>query len=867
MKSWHGGHEPKRAAAPRRMFLLAAGALAILSLTPGARAAELDQATSQFLKGQYAEAARSAAEALAEGEHKEDWALLLVESLKAQGHYTNAYAAAKTNIQRFSSSIRLRLLARELAYYDHQEDEAKQWLSEVRSLGGYRMWAYQDAANLTTLGQAAVFFGADPRRVLEQFLDRARRADPERREPYLAAGQLALDKGDFATAAKSFSDGLKKLPDDADLHHGLARSFAPSSRAEMLESIDRALEANSNHVASYVLVADHLIDGEDYAAATKALDRALRVNPWDPEAWAYRTVIAHLRNDAAEESAARANALRFWKSNPQVDHLIGRKLSQKYRFAEGAVCQRRALRFDPKFLPSRIQLAQDLLRLGQEEEGWQLAAGVHADDGYDVTAFNLVTLQEHMEKFTALTNRDFILRMATNEAAVYGPRALALLQRARDTLCARYGLELATPTVVEIFPEQKDFGVRTFGMPDNPGFLGVCFGPVITANSPASQGAHPENWEAVLWHEFCHVVTLGLTRNKMPRWLSEGISVYEELQANPAWGQRMNPRYREMILGEDFVPIGKLSAAFLTAKSDQHLQFAYYQSALAIEFLVGRFGHAALKAILREVGEGGEINATIAKHTAPLDDLEPDFATFARQRAQHYAPELDFEKPRAADRERIEANPLAGASKNFYTLTRLAKRHLEEKEWAKARAPLEKLLQYCPDYTGPDNAYSLMAEAHRGLGETNQERAVLARLAGLESDAIDAYARLAELAEATGDWPAVVTNVQRHLAVNPLAPLPYRRLARAQEALERVPEAIAASRTLLLLDPPDPAGAQFQLARLLHATGQRAEAKQHLLRALEEAPRFREGHKLLLQLATDTRATNGIPEVQQPAKP
>ena len=42
------------------------------------------------------------------------------------------------------------------------------------------------------------------------------------------------------------------------------------------------------------------------------------------------------------------------------------------------------------------------------------------------------------------------------------------------------------PVLVEIFPDQKDFGVRTFGMPDNPGFLGVCFGHVITANSPAS---------------------------------------------------------------------------------------------------------------------------------------------------------------------------------------------------------------------------------------------------------------------------------------------------------------------------------------------------------------------------------------------
>ena len=111
---------------------------------------------------------------------------------------------------------------------------------------------------------------------------------------------------------------------------------------------------------------------------------------------------------------------------------------------------------------------------------------------------------------------------------------------------------------MEIFPEQKDFAVRTFGMPGGEGFLGVCFGSVITANSPASQGGSPSNWKAVLWHEFCHVVTLHKTNNKMPRWLSEGISVYEERQADPAWGQSMNRRYREMILDGGLTPVSEL---------------------------------------------------------------------------------------------------------------------------------------------------------------------------------------------------------------------------------------------------------------------------------------------------------------------
>src|SRR6266511_3389983 len=98
--------------------------------------------------------------------------------------------------------------------------------------------------------------------------------------------------------------------------------------------------------------------------------------------------------------------------------------------------------------------------------------------------------------------------MKTSETAVYGDLALDSLQRAKARFSEKYGVRLEQPTIIEIFPDQKDFAVRTFGMPHNPGFLGVCFGRVVTANSPASQGGNPSNWEAVLWHEFCHVITL-----------------------------------------------------------------------------------------------------------------------------------------------------------------------------------------------------------------------------------------------------------------------------------------------------------------------------------------------------------------------
>jgi tetratricopeptide (TPR) repeat protein len=810
-------------------------------------AVEWEEAQRLYLHGQYQSCITNVQAAIEEGAYGEDWRLLLTDSLLAVGQYSNALEVVEKALDRYTTSIRLRLQARTVYLYNGLPDRARAVLNQVNYLGGSRIWAYRDPPNLVALGRAALLLGADARRVLEQFFDRAKLQDAKLRDVYLASGQLALDKEDFQLAAKVFAEGVKRLPDDPDLHFGLARAFASSDRRQMLQSLDAAMDLNTNHVPSYLLLADHLVDGEEYAAAAENLAAVLKVNPWQPQAWAYRAVIAQLEAQPEDAARARAKALKYWTNNPAVDHLIGRKLSQKYRFQEGARCQRRALEFDPDYLPAKIQLAQDLMRLGEEEEGWKLAGQVHEEDGYNVPAFNLVTLKESLQKFETLTNRDFILRMSPREAALYGGQALDLLGEAKEKLSQKYGLTLTRPTIVEVFPEQKDFGVRTFGMPDNPGFLGVCFGSVITANSPASQGGHPNNWRAVLWHEFCHVITLQLTRNKMPRWLSEGISVYEERQANPAWGQIMNPRYREMILGGELTPMSDLSAAFLAPKSDFHLQFAYYESALAVEFLVGHFGLDNLRAILRDLGEDVEINEAIPRHTAPMEKMEADFESFARQRAEALGPGLDWEKPDPDRPDEETPEWLEKHSKNYFVLMKRAGRLLEEEKWNEAKAPLHTLLDLYPEQRGPNNAYPMLALALRKLNETAEERRVLNRWSLLDGDALEAYQRLMEIAAEDKDWKAVAQNANRYLAVNPLVPQPYRYLAQASEKLGDAPSAIRAWKTLLNLDEPDPAELHFHLATLMHQS-QDAGARRQVLQALEEAPRFRAAHRLLLKI-------------------
>ncbi len=817
----------------------------------GDAATDLEEALALLRAGEYTACARRAAAKIEGGTATETWRFLKIRAELAVGAYSEALASLEDALRRYRSSLRLRVVGRDVYRYNGQDGKADELFEGIEDLARRNPWNYTDRDSRVTLGRVLLERGADARQVLELVYDRIKKEHPDYADAHVATGELALVKHDYAVATEALDRAMKLRPDDPDTLYLLARAHAPSDTPRAAGLLATALELNPNHVGSLLLRVEQLIDSEAYAPAEEVIAQVLAVNPRQPEAWAYRAVLAHLAGDEAREGVCRETALASWRRNPEVDHLIGRKLSQKYRFREGAAYQRRALTVDTEYLAAKLQLSQDLLRLGDEEEGWRLAGEVHDRDGYNVVAYNLSTLLEHLEKFRALSADGFIVRMEAREAEVYGERVLDLLGRARAHLLPRYEVELDEPVIVEIFPEQKDFAIRTFGLPGGAGFLGVCFGRVITANSPASQTGSPSNWEAVLWHEFCHVVTLTKTRNRMPRWLSEGISVYEERQADPAWGQTMTPQYREMVLGGELTPIGELSGAFLSPASPMHLQFAYYESSLVVEHIIDRYGLGALKQILTDLGGGMLIQDALARSTGSIEQVEREFAEFARARAEDLAPGADWTPPELpADVDSASlATWNAEHPDNIQGLGRYALQLMEEEKWEEAKSPLRRLVELHAESTGPARWYSLLAAVHRRLGETAEERAVLEVLASRESDAVDAYLRLMEIAAAEEDRDAVIANAERLLAVNPLIAAPHRELARAAEAAGDPERAIEAYRAQLLLDPVDPAGLNYRLASLYERTDDVWSARLHVLKALEEAPRYREAHRLLLALA------------------
>ncbi len=818
---------------------------------PPCSAETVEQCQQLLATGKYEDGLKVATVAIENRSYGEEWPILKTRAELALGKYPETLKTISEGLERYSWSVRLRQLQHECALANGERALAADALTEVEKLVSSASWRYTDADDLVALGQVALALRADAKDVQEGFFERARKNYATRPDGFLAAGRLAIDKGDVAFAAELLTPAAKNFPDNADILFLLSEALRSADREQAAELLQKTLEINPTFAPTLLRVTEQQIDSEDYSDAEETIQQLLATNADLPEAHALQSVIHHLRNDLEKAAESRTAALKFSAANPQVDFLIGRKLSQKYRFMEGSEFQRKALLSDPEFNPAMIQLAQDLLRLGRETEGWQMAEQAHAKDGYDTNLFNLLQLKDSLDQFTTVSSEHFQIRMEKHEAAVYGPRVVALLERAWADLIPRYEFSPELPVIVEIYPRAEDFAVRTFGVPDVAGFLGVCFGKVVTANSPANRRDHPLNWESILWHEFCHVVTLQKTGNKIPRWLSEGISVYEERRTDPRWGQNMSIEHRDRVLSGKITPVAELSSAFLTAKGGEDLNFAYFESSMVVEHIVAVHGLPALNAVLQDLNTGVQINDALDRHAGGLESLEESFRKSLTEQAAAFAAGVEFDSEALKEAKLssvesvgifIEEHP-----KNFPAMLLQASLLVKESKLVEAEAALKKLVELVPDDNSTNGPRRLLANVYKQIGNAEKEATTLTEHLQRTADDLEATVRLQELRELAKQPEQVEELGRAVVAIDPFQTVAVTRALNAAETLGHSEAAIGHLSSLLQLQPDDAPRLHFRIAKL-QKTSAPAESLRHVLLSLEQAPRFRDAHRLLLEL-------------------
>ena len=662
-----------------------------------------------------------------------------------------------------------------------------------------------------------------------------------------AWGELFLDKHNPADAMKSFQEALRvddshvgALIGAAEVNTGMN---PPAARA----ALERALKINANSVPALLLQAELALDDRERDRARESIKKALAVNPNSLEARSLDAAIARLEDKTAEFDRLAQDVLKINPGYGEVYRVAGDHLARNYRFDEAVTLVRRALTLDADNTRAYSDLGTHLLRTGDEPGARVALERAFKGDAFDQTTFNQLDLLDTIDKFVTITDGDIIMRLDPAEVGVMREYAMPLAKEALGTLQKLYDFKVTGPILIEMFPKHDQFAVRTIGLPGFIGALGACFGRVVTLDSPNAREPGEFHWGETLWHEVAHVITLQMSKNRLPRWLSEGISVWEERRARPEWGREMDMSFAQAINEDKVLKLKVLNEGF----SDPRLiSLSYYQASLVVDHIVDTYGEPKLRDLIRSYGEGLETEAAVKESLGvSLDQLQEGFDArlekqYATLRKSLQTPKVES-KPTPDDLKKLaETNP-----ESFAVQMQLAVALHQAKDPKGAIQALERAAKLAPTATGDNNPNKMIAAIAGEMKDEPRQIQALDALLKVDASDVESARQLAKLLDAVKDDRRSEEAYRRVIGIDPFdrdAQTAYGRLALKRKDNDA---AVRAFRAALARNPPDRAQAHVDLAEAYVSAGQAAEAKKEILAALEIAPSFEKAQDLLLKIA------------------
>src|SRR5215468_10976478 len=678
-------------------------------------------------------------------------------------------------------------------------------------------------------------------------------ADEKDIEAQLGGGELYTSKYQYGDAAEFLNDALKINQNSARAHLAVASNKRIDGGDAMNAALTQALKINPNYVEAKTFAAAIDLEAERYQSSAKLIDEALKINPNSLEAHSLRAAMFWLQDRQSDFNNEVKTALGV---NPRYGLLyetVGHFATQTRRYSESVAFLNEALKLSPDQWSSHLALGMGLLRLGKIEEGRAAVEKSFENDRFNAWAKNTLDLLDAMKEYRETKHGDFIIKADPKESDVLAPYAAELLDEAKTKLSAKYKFTPRGPISVEFFPNSADFSVRALGL-TGLGALGVCFGQVIAQDSPSARSGQ-FNWGSTLWHEYTHVITLQITDHLIPRWFSEGLSVFEEHNARPGWGDDWSVENIKAFAENRWFTIANLDNGFIRPKRPDDVSLAYFQASQICHFVEDRFGFNAILEMLRGYKEKKK-TPEILQQTLKLSeaDFDREFNNYVRGKIDKYVKALEpgWKNKGYAQTPKEEVLAKAASSPDDFALNlRAGAIYFAAGDHDKAVARLKRSVELFPFQSGEGNAYELLAQIYEKRGDKAATAEALESLVKVDENNYEALKKLAQLKSDLGDKARALELMRLSFYINPSGPAGTAAHTTAGDLLIERNENEAAIREFqvaLAVNPPNVAEAQYNLARAFYAAGKNKEARRAVLRSLEAAPGFERAQELLLKL-------------------
>ena len=688
------------------------------------------------------------------------------------------------------------------------------------------------------------------------------RANPNNLEAHVLWGDLFLEKYNASDAERSYQEALEINSRYTPALVGIARVVGDE------RALQRALAINPNFVPALETYGQLLMMNSREDEAQDYFNQVLALNPESLTTLSTLAAGAALKEQSEEYERYRARVEAFSPNNPQFLGDIADAFGNNYLFEEAVEYARAAIEADPQYWQGYTLLGSNLIRLGVEEEGKASLEIGFENDPFNVMTSNMLKVFDTLEGYTTQESGHFKVHMSENDAHILWPYLEPLLEESWDTLTVKYGFEPEGPILIEIFENTEDFAVRSVGLPDIGPLVGICFGKVITLISPDTLSA---NWQEIVWHEFMHVITLQMTNNRMPRWLSEGISVWEEREGRSYWGRSQGLDLVRAASEDKLLHVAELNSGFSGARNSADLGFAYFQSYLVVDYISENYGFDKLVELVKQYAFIKEDSERFSEvFNLSLDEFDRGFRLWIDQRVEEinlYVHSEDMPDEGDGHGHGIRENSSAilaelynNASLKQHMRSRIDENerdfqaHLQlgivlfkEENFTEAKISLERAYALLPAYTGyPSPALVLSQIYEKEENREAQLQWLEILLENLQHD-YDSAMILADAALEEGNFEKTAYYIDRAIQVDPYRSDVHELKALYADRINDSDLAVTEYEVLMRLEINDPVEAHTKLAEAYLRNGQAAKAKQNVLYALEIAPSFQRAQQVLLE--------------------
>lgn len=604
------------------------------------------------------------------------WSTLRARCRRELGDYAGALEDGQAALQADPERVEARVRLADLLAYLGRRDEA---IDVLRPLDAISSEALPDDAVVrvhVARGRLLMLSLAPGDDIAERTTDvlhnvlqpAMRGTDRQRWVAMLASAELLATKHNRLEARSDYEAVIKLNPRVADAYVGLAELEAAAGKPDAARAqVLKALELCPSHAGALLrLAAIRLTEGA-IDDARGAVARVLETNPRDLDALA---LAAGIEYEAEQPDAAERRLREAAEVNPRsarVCATVAGCLLQQHHFRRAEELLAQAVEYEPHIAELKVALADIWLLRGHEERARTVLKESRVADPFNERVVNLLNMLYALEAMKRLETEHFVLRYSGEQDALLERFVPECLERTHADIVRIFGHAPSRKTLVEIFPTNAQLAIRMSGRPW-VSTVGASSGPVIVLRSPNPKSGRVFEWPDVLRHEYVHTVTLDMSGDFVPRWLTEGLACSHE-QAPTDWANLV--RIADDIRAGRLLTLKRINGAFLGAEGADGGPRAYTQSRLMVDFLRETWGEAVIPRMLREFARL-EREARVLDEVLSLDQASFDarFAEWCAQRLRRAGLKVDPYPAEAELSSRIAADPKDAAARGMLAAVR-----------------------------------------------------------------------------------------------------------------------------------------------------------------------------------------------------